>query len=156
MKSILYAEDREDDVFFLRRACRRAGFDGVMQIHSVNDGQMAVDYLTGAGVYADRTRFPRPDLVLLDLKMPRRSGLEVLEWIRAQPEMTELPVFLLTSSNQQADIERASALGANGYFIKPGGIGELATMVDELANAVGVRPPHAALMAAAAAASISG
>jgi CheY-like chemotaxis protein len=154
MKSILYAEDREDDVFFLRRACRRAGFDGVLQIHSVNDGQLAVDYLVGTGDYADRTKFPLPDLVLLDLKMPRRSGLEVLEWIRGQPGMIELPVFLLTSSNQQADIDRASALGANGYFIKPGGIGELATMVEQLAIAVGVRLPTAA--GATTAASISG
>lgn len=150
MKSILYAEDREDDVFFLRRACRRAGFDGELAIHSVSDGQMAVDFLAGAGAYADRAKFPRPDLVLLDLKMPRRSGLEVLEWIRAQPDMSGLPVFLLTSSNQQADIERACALGANGYFIKPGGIGELATLVEQLANAAGVRPPNVAGTATAA------
>lgn len=153
MKSILYAEDREDDVFFLRRAGRRAGFDGVLQIHSVNDGQMAVDYLSGTGGYADRTTFPHPDLVLLDLKMPRRSGLEVLAWIRAQPGMTELPVFLLTSSNQRADIERAGALGANGYFIKPVGIGELVAVVEQLAIAVGARPPNSAATTTAASSS---
>lgn len=138
MKHLLYAEDREDDVFFLDRACRRAGLHDRLAIHAVRDGQLAVDYLRGTGGFADRQAHPLPDLVLLDLKMPNRSGLEVLEWIRRDNAFTGLPVYLLTSSNQQSDIQRASALGATGYRTKPSDISELARLVRELARAIGI------------------
>jgi CheY-like chemotaxis protein len=144
VKTILYAEDREDDVFFVRRACRRVGLEPFLCIASVRDGQAAVDYLAGVGPYADRERHPLPDLVLLDLKMPHRSGLEVLDWIRRTPPHTELPVFILTSSNQELDMQRASALRANGYIIKPGGIGDLASRLEEIAGVTGVTSREAA------------
>src|SRR5688572_22848876 len=83
------------------------------------DGQEAMDYLGGHGAYADRERFPLPCLTLLDLKLPRVMGLEVLQWIREQPELKTLIVIILTSSRLGPDIERAYQLGANAYLVKP-------------------------------------
>lgn len=132
MKTILYAEDREDDVFFFNRACQRAGVTPHARVQVVPNGGRAIDYLAGSGAFADRAQHPRPDLVVLDVKMPVKSGLEVLAWIRAQPEFAELPVYLLTSSNQESDMQRGARLGANGYLIKSGDLAELARMVGEL------------------------
>ena len=144
MKHILYAEDREDDVFFLRRACRRSGLHDAVTIHTVADGESAIDYLRGSREFADRAIHPMPDLVLLDLKMPRRTGLEVLEWLRARPEFTSLPAFLLTSSNQQSDIQRAVALRATGYLTKPTSIAELAQLVTDMGQVLGIGAAPAA------------
>lgn len=118
MPIILLADDDPDDVLLIRRALARAKMDH--PVHVVNDGQAAVDYLAGTGAYADRARHPFPDLLLLDIKMPRRSGLEVLAWLRAQPVMGRLPVVMLTGSRETADVNRAYELGANSYVVKPG------------------------------------
>ena len=88
-------------------------------VHLVEDGDAAVSYLAGEGPYADRQRHPLPGLVLLDLKLPRRSGLEVLGWLRAQPVLGRIPVVILTSSRQRDDIDRAYDLHANSYVVKP-------------------------------------
>ena len=115
--SILLVEDDANDAALIERAFRKSNIANPIQV--VSDGDAAVEYLRGDGEYADRKRFPRPVLVLLDLKLPRRSGLEVLEWIRDQEGLKRLPVVVLTSSRQRSDIDAAYDLGANSYLVKP-------------------------------------
>ena len=114
---ILYAEDDENDALLTKIAFEDADISNPLII--VPDGDAAVAYLAGSGQYANRDEHPMPCLVLLDIKMPRRSGLDVLKWIRGQPSICTLPVLMLTSSNQEADVHRAYILGANGYLEKP-------------------------------------
>jgi CheY-like chemotaxis protein len=114
---ILYAEDDENDALLAALAFERAEIRNPLAI--VPGGQQAIAYLEGTGQYADRAQHPLPCLVLLDVKMPGRSGLEVLKWVRSQPGLCTLPVLMLTSSNQEGDIQRAYMLGANGYLEKP-------------------------------------
>jgi CheY-like chemotaxis protein len=110
-------EDNEDDVFFMRRALKDAGIANLVK--HVADGRAAIEYLAGKGVYADRSEAPLPSVVFLDLKLPYKSGHEVLEWIRAQPEFDKLAVIVLTSSNEPVDLRRSYQLGANSYMVKP-------------------------------------
>jgi CheY-like chemotaxis protein len=120
---VLYAEDEEDDVFFLQRAFCEAGIANPLVV--VSDGDAAMEYLSGTGRYENRAEYPFPCLVLLDLNLPARSGLDVLKWIRGQPAMCGLPVLVLTSSTQEADIQQAYLYGANAYLVKPGKPAEL-------------------------------
>jgi CheY-like chemotaxis protein len=115
--TILHVEDDPNDVLLIERALRKAGVTAQVQV--VSDGEQAVNYLAAQSNYAERERFPVPVLVLLDLKLPRRSGLEVLEWIRTNPGLKRLPVVMLTSSKQPIDINRAYDLGVNAYLAKP-------------------------------------
>jgi len=115
--TILLVEDNEDDVFLMKRALRGAGITNPLQI--AEDGQAAIDYLAGVGAYADRTLTPLPMIVFLDLKLPYKSGHEVLEWIRQQPHLKTLVVIVLTSSNERVDLERAYKFGANSFVVKP-------------------------------------
>jgi CheY-like chemotaxis protein len=85
----------------------------------VRDGQEAVDYLSGNGRYADRSAHPLPALVVLDLKMPRMSGFDVLAWLATQPALKEIPVVVLSSSGDESDMKKARQLGAREYFVKP-------------------------------------
>ncbi|HEY3863511.1 MAG TPA: response regulator [Verrucomicrobiae bacterium] len=126
-RPILYAEDEENDAFFMERAFNEAKIAHPLVV--VPNGQEAIDYLDGIGAYADRARFPLPCLLLLDLNMPLKSGLDVLKWIRNQPAISTLPVIVLTSSLQDADIHRAYAQGANAYLVKPSAPNELVHMV---------------------------
>lgn len=114
---LLLVEDDESDVLFLKRAFEKVGV--TIHLEVVEDGQKAVDYLAGNGPYADRSRYPAPTHVLLDLKLPELSGLEVLEWIRSEPRLRELRVTILTSSGQESDIHRARELGVDAYLVKP-------------------------------------
>ncbi len=114
---ILLIEDNEDDVFLMRRALKKSGLAWSMQV--ATDGQIALDYLAGAGAFADRTQFPIPALVFLDLKLPYMDGFDVLAWIRSQPALAEIPVVILTSSPEERDQKRATELGARAYLIKP-------------------------------------
>jgi CheY-like chemotaxis protein len=131
-QTILLVEDDSNDVLLLQRAFRRAGLTHALQV--VSDGDQAVSYLGGEGDYSDRAKHPLPALILLDLKLPRRSGLEVLEWLRGQPaEIKGLPVIVLTSSRLSEDVDRAYGLGANSYMAKPSGNYDgLAEMVKNL------------------------
>src|SRR5690349_21501741 len=95
--TILLVEDDEADVFIMRNALRKAGVRSVLQV--VTDGQMALDYLAGNGVYSDRVRYPLPFIVFLDLKLPYRHGFEVLSWIQTQEKLKSLIVIVLTGSN---------------------------------------------------------
>lgn len=115
--NILLVEDDLNDVLLIKRAFNRANL--LSPLHVVNDGDSAVDYLAGSDQYGDRSLHPLPALILLDLKLPRRSGLEVLEWLKQQPELRRLPVVVLTSSKENKDIDRAYDLNANSYLVKP-------------------------------------
>lgn len=110
-------EDNEDDVFILRRAFKEAQLNN--PIHVVTDGAEAIDFLAGEGKFGNRSQYPFPVLVLLDLKLPLKSGLEVLEWIQGQPFRSELNVIVLTSSAEERDITKAYHLGARSYLTKP-------------------------------------
>jgi len=114
---ILLAEDREDDIFLIRKAFREAYISN--PLHVVRDGEEAISYLAGDGKYSNREEFPLPDLMLLDLKMPRVDGFEVLTWIRQQPSLAALRVVVLTSSDALRDVNRAYQLGANSFMVKP-------------------------------------
>ncbi len=116
-KVVLIADDDEADTFFVSEALKKAS-PGVF-IACVADGQQAVDYLAGPGPYADRSAWPFPTCLLLDLKMPLLSGLEVLQWLRRQPpEIGRLPVTVLSGSELASDIQQVRALGAD-YIVKP-------------------------------------
>lgn len=128
--TILVVEDDPNDALLLERAFRKARLANPLQL--VADGDAAVAYLSGAETYGDREKYPLPALVLLDLKLPRRSGHEVLEWIRGQPGLRRLPVVALTSSRESRDVERAYDLGVNSYLVKPVGFDALLEMVQAL------------------------
>jgi len=114
---ILLAEDNEDHVALIQRAFRRGGLCNPLFV--VRDGEQAIAYLTGTGKFANREEFPLPTLMLLDLKMPNVDGFEVLHWIRQQPALRGLRVVVLTTSEEQQDINRAYQLGANSFLVKP-------------------------------------
>ncbi len=116
-KTILLVEDEANDVFFMKHAFKELGI--LNPLHVAQDGMEAMDYLGGHGDYADRERFPLPCLTLLDLKLPRVMGLEVLKWMREQPGLKGLIVIVLTSSRLGPDLDRAYQLGANAYLVKP-------------------------------------
>jgi CheY-like chemotaxis protein len=124
MKPILQVEDDLNDIFLLQHALKRAGAENPVQL--VTDGQEAIDYLRGAGKFADRAQFPLPCLVLLDLNMPCVPGLDVLRWICQQG--MSLVVLVLSTSGEEADIAAAYRLGANGFLIKPSQASKLAEM----------------------------
>jgi len=115
--AILLAEDNPDDVLLISMALKKAGF--LNRLLVVSDGEQSLDYLKGEGRFADRTQFPFPELVMLDLKMPRLSGFEVLTWLRQQPQGKDLPVIIITTSCYSADITQAYALGASSFLTKP-------------------------------------
>ncbi len=115
--TILLVEDNPDDVLLIRRAFQKAGIGN--PIVALDHGDEAVAYLDGLGSYSDRHRYPLPALMLLDLKLPRRSGLEVLAWVRQHEGLKRLPVVVLTSSRDEGDINQAYDLGANSYLVKP-------------------------------------
>ena len=113
---ILVVEDREDDILVMRKAFQRAAVPN--PVCFMRDGEEAIAYLSGEGKFANRDEYPLPVLVLLDLKLPRKDGFEVLAWIRRQPGLRALPVVVLTSSSEIRDVNRAYSLGANSFFVK--------------------------------------
>jgi CheY-like chemotaxis protein len=115
-KIILLAEDSPDDVLIFQVAFRRAVLP--YDIYVVRDGQQAIEYLAGDGNYSDRGRFPFPDLLILDLKMPIKSGFDVLQWLRSHADFGKLRVVILSSSDDQRDARRAADLGAGTFFMK--------------------------------------
>ena len=115
--TILLVEDEPDDAHLLIRAFRKAG--AANPIRHVADGDAAIAYFAGEAPFGNRQEYPLPIVVLLDLKLPRRSGFEVLAWLRDQPVLRRLPVVVLTSSGQLDDVNRAYDLGANSYLVKP-------------------------------------
>ncbi|MGF1514644.1 MAG: response regulator [Elainellaceae cyanobacterium] len=128
--SILVVEDDSNDILFIQRAFRQV--NAISPIHVVKDGDEAVDYLAGQGQYVDRDSYPLPALVLLDLKLPRRSGAEVLSWMRQQPIIRRIPVVVLTSSRENTDINRTYELGVSSYLVKPVSFEALSGMMSAL------------------------
>ena len=117
LKPVLYVEDEENDIFFMERAFKVAEVENALL--TLTDGQQALDYLEGNGRFADRAEYPLPCVLLLDLNLPLKTGLELLKWLRAQPSLATLPVIVFTSSSQSRDIQAAYELGANAYLVKP-------------------------------------
>jgi CheY-like chemotaxis protein len=129
---VLVADDDSNDVFFLRRAFQKAGLAN--RILHVPDGEKAIDYLSGAEDYADRSQFPIPALLFLDLKMPKVSGFEVLEWLNQREGLADVKVIVLSSSGLPSDIQQARTLGADDYRVKPADIDEMINMVKDVAG----------------------
>ena len=123
---VLLVDDSENDALLVRIAFERAGFTAPLQV--VHDGEEAIAYLEGDGVFADRAKFPLPTALLLDLNMHRQSGFDVLSWIRKQPQLKQLCVYILSASSQTVDIQLAYDLGANSYLVKPGTFDEMKRM----------------------------
>ncbi|HWX19416.1 MAG TPA: response regulator [Candidatus Binatia bacterium] len=116
-KLVLIADDNPNDLFLLRHAFERTGL--ASQIVEVSDGQQAINYLSGEAPYADRIQNPVPDLLILDLQMPKLNGWDVLQWLRGRAELSHLHVAVLSSSSLEADQAQARALGAHDYQVKP-------------------------------------
>jgi|SRR6185295_2171270 len=115
--ALLVVEDDPDALLLLKRAFRKVGLEA--PLHVVTDGEAAVAYLAGEGPFGDRQAYPLPCIILLNLKLPKRSGLEVLEWMCAQPHLRRIPVIVVTTSDEARDRQRAAELGAKHYDIKP-------------------------------------
>lgn len=130
-QTILIVEDNPADILLIQRAFRQADLSHI-SLQIVRDGDAAVLYLGGEGEYSDRECYPLPMLMLLDLKLPRRSGHEVLEWIRQQPDLKRLPVIMLTSSRETIDVNQSYDLGVNSYLVKPVGFTALVEMLRTL------------------------
>ena len=114
---VLVAEDNPDDAILLRRAIDKAGITARVKI--VNDGEEMLLYLQGRGVYTNREAYPLPNLIILDLKMPRKTGLEVLLWMSENQDLAVVPTIVLSASNLEKDVRQAYNLGATTYFVKP-------------------------------------
>ena len=116
--TFLLVEDDPRDVFLVRDVFERYGH---CRLETVTDGQEAIDYLTGTGKFSNRRKFPLPQVVLLDLKMPRVNGLEFLRWLRHESpnSLHVLPVVVMSSSNDPKDVASAYELGVNSYLLKP-------------------------------------
>src|ERR1051325_5048357 len=116
--TVLLVEDDLNDIFLVKRAFKMARLRNPLQV--VTDGQEAVLYLKGEGKYADRQAYPLPKLIVMDIKMPRRSGFEVLQWIKGNSApLRRIPVVIVSSSENTNDVNRAYELGANAYMVKP-------------------------------------
>src|SRR4051794_193642 len=127
---ILVVDDRDDDLVIIKKAFEKARV--INPIVTVNGGEEAIRYLKGEGEYSNRKEYPLPSLVLLDLKMPKVDGFDVLEWIRGEPTLASMRVVVLTSSDQMKDVNRAYEMGANSFVTKPVGSEKFL----ELANAL--------------------
>ena len=115
---VLLVEDDLNDIFLVKRAFKIAQIEIPLQV--VTDGQEAINYLRGEGKYADREAHPLPKLIVMDIKMPRRTGFEVLEWVKGNGgPLRRIPIVIVSSSDNSSDVNRAYELGANAYMVKP-------------------------------------
>lgn len=128
-RKILVIEDSEDDFILLRQAMKRAKIE--VPLDWITDGQKAIDFFA-EGKFAAEGCNALPTLILLDIKLPYKTGFEVLSWIRHQEHLKDLPVIMLTSSNETIDREKAVRTGANSYLVKPSSIDLLAQMLKRL------------------------
>jgi len=126
--TILLVEDEENDATLLQMAFKKNDIRN--PVKWVTDGLEAVAYLNGDGVYADRQKYPFPEVLILDLKMPRMTGLELLAWIREHPPFRFIPTIVMTSSCQDQDVQKAYELGANTFMTKPSSFDELVDLTE--------------------------
>ncbi len=129
---ILVADDNPDDALLVKMAFKKAGLTTPLMM--VSDGHQALQYLQGHGIYADRAKFPFPQALLLDLKMPGMGGLEVLSWLRQWPPGKDLTVIVLTSSCYDADITQAYRLGASSFLVKPTDFHQFTAAISQMAD----------------------
>jgi CheY-like chemotaxis protein len=115
--TILLVEDEPSDVFLMKRALKGAQILNPLQVAC--DGQQAIDYLSGTGQFSDRIQFPIPSIIFLDLKLPYKSGFDVLGWIRGHSHLDQTLVMVLTSSSEERDIAQCYKLGARTFLVKP-------------------------------------
>jgi CheY-like chemotaxis protein len=115
--TVLLVEDDLNDIFLVKRAFKMAQLPTPLQV--VTDGQEAISYVRGEGKYADRETYPLPHLIVMDIKMPRKDGFEVLEWVKSSATLRRIPVVIVSASGNPSDINRSYELGANAYMIKP-------------------------------------
>lgn len=134
--TVLLAEDEGNDVFLMQRAIRK--MNGPVKLQAVLDGEEAIEYLSGEHKYADRDRYPIPELILLDIKMPRKTGFDVLEWLKNDVTLPHIPVVMLTSSKVKTDMDRARELGAHAYLIKPLPFNELQELLTRTEEFLGI------------------
>ena len=132
LAAILIAEDEETEVLLFELALKAAGL--AYRLIVVRDGQEAIDYLAGQPPYQDRQAHPLPDLLMLDLKMPRMTGFDVLGWLTSQPQLRQIPALVLSSSSYPEDIQKAAQLGAREYYIKPHTLSELTALLRSATN----------------------
>ncbi len=130
LPTVLHVENDKNDQLLARIAFQRVQCP--VNLQAVEDGEQAMDYLMNAGRFSDRVLYPFPDLILLDLKLPRKSGMQVLEWVRTRPEFDGLPILVLSSSEHSDDRDRAMALGANAYHAKPLALDPLTGLIREI------------------------
>jgi len=124
---ILMADDDPDDVLLLQQALQRNGI--MLPVHVCANGAEAISYLQGEGEFGDREKFPFPRFLFTDLKMPRCSGFELLQWLKDHPNCGVIPTIVLSGSAEEIDVRRAYQLGANAYFQKPSSFDDLVSMV---------------------------
>ena len=128
--TVLHIDDDANDTALLQAATRKADLN--LTLKNVEDFEQATAYLEGSGVYANRGAYPIPSLILLDLKMPRATGFEVLRWIRNHPGLSHIPIVVLSGSELQEDVRRAYVGGANSYLVKPLGFDALVNLVKNI------------------------
>ena len=120
---MLLVDDEENDIYFVRRATEQS--DAGHTVYAVNDGEEAIRYLRGKGRYADRHKFPLPNVILTDLKMPGMDGFEFLRWLRHNAGSSIIPTIVYSSSRLEKDVRQAYRLGANCYLVKPNSLEEM-------------------------------
>jgi CheY-like chemotaxis protein len=131
-QTILLVDDSENDLALMRIAFKKAKCN--LPLHEVRNGEDAIAYLRGEGLYGNREKFPLPTIMLLDLNMPRKDGFAVLAWVRAQPLLKRLTIMVMTASARTSDIDRVFDLGASSFLVKPTSLETLAAMVACLAS----------------------
>jgi two-component system response regulator len=132
MRTLLYAEDEASDIFLLRHALDKLGLAAALQC--VQDGVEAIEYLSRQGKFADRTAYPEPAVLLLDLNLPRVDGFAVLKWVRSTTQYASLPIVVFTSSVRAGDKANAMRLGATEFTVKTGNVGQLETVARRIAE----------------------
>lgn len=130
--TILHVEDNLDHAHLVLRALERHRVASSVRL--VEDGQQAMDYLLQTGPFSDPQLSPQPDLVLLDLRLPKLDGLEVLQTIKTNPSLLHIPVIVLTSSEAEKDVLRAYQYQANSYLVKPVGFAQFTEMIEAMST----------------------
>ena len=128
--TVLLAEDNRDEALLIQRAFKRNGV--IRPVHIVTDGAECIQYLLGEGIYADRLVYPFPNILILDLKMPKVCGFEVLEWLLEHPDYRVIPTVVWSASSDSRDVKHAFCAGANAYLCKPISYEEFVAMVGRL------------------------